>query len=77
MAQINTKVSADFLRSLESTSGSSEIETPNSSEKSSRRNMPKFLFVGGAIVLACSLDRGLLIMAVIFGVAKRFTKIGS
>ena len=76
MAQINTKVSADFLRSLECTSGSSEVETPNSSEKPSRRNMPKFLFVGGAIVLACSLDRGLLTKAVIFGVARRFTKIG-
>ncbi|CAL5433558.1 unnamed protein product [Camellia sinensis] len=76
MAQINTKVSADFLRSLESTSGSSEVETPNSSEKPSRRNMRKFLFVGGAIVLACSLDRGLLTKAVIFGVARRFTKIG-
>ncbi|KAI7999412.1 Phosphatidylcholine transfer protein [Camellia lanceoleosa] len=75
MAQINTKVSADFLRSLESTSGSSEVETPNSSEKPSRRNMPKFLFVGGAIVLACSLDRGLLTKAVIFGVARRFIKI--
>ncbi|THG07481.1 hypothetical protein TEA_010388 [Camellia sinensis var. sinensis] len=73
--QVNIKVSADFLRSLESTSGSSEVETPNSSEKPSRRNMPKFLFIGGAIVLACSLDRGLLTKAVIFGVAKRFTKI--
>ncbi|GMP33381.1 hypothetical protein CsSME_00006727 [Camellia sinensis var. sinensis] len=75
MAQVNIKVSADFLRSLESTSGSSEVETSNSSEKPSRRNMPKFLFVGGTIVLACSLDRGLLTKAVIFGVAKRFTKI--
>ncbi|CAL5343078.1 unnamed protein product [Camellia sinensis] len=64
------------MRSLESTSGSSEVETSNSSEKPSRRNMPKFLFVGGTIVLACSLDRGLLTKAVIFGVAKRFTKIG-
>ncbi|THG15916.1 hypothetical protein TEA_008951 [Camellia sinensis var. sinensis] len=72
MAQINTKVSADFLRSLESTSGSSEVETPNSSEKPSRRNMRKFLFVGGAIVLACSLDRGLLTKAVIFGVARSY-----
>ncbi|THG11991.1 hypothetical protein TEA_018216 [Camellia sinensis var. sinensis] len=55
MAQINTKVSEDFLRSLESRSGSSEVETPNSSEKPSRRNMPKFLFVLKAVMHGDSL----------------------
>ncbi|KAK9275566.1 hypothetical protein L1049_022833 [Liquidambar formosana] len=77
MAQINTKVSADYLRSLESSSNdSSEVETLDSSEKQLGRNIPKLLVVGGAIVLACSLDRGLLTKAVIFGVARRFAKFG-
>ncbi|XP_057463806.1 uncharacterized protein LOC130753638 [Actinidia eriantha] len=76
MAQINTKVIADYLSTLESTSSSSsDIETADSSEKSSKRNIPKVLVVGGAIALACGLDRGLLTKAVIFGVARRFTKI--
>lgn len=78
MAQINTKVSADYLRSVEnSTSDSMEVEKSDpSSEKPVGRNIPKALVVGGAIVLACSLDRGLLTKAVIFGVARRFAKIG-
>ena len=77
MAQINTKVSADYLATLESTNiSSSDIETADSSEKPSKRNIPKVLIVGGAIALACSLDRGLLTKAVIFGVARRFSNIG-
>ena len=77
MAQINAKVSADCQRSLESNSNdSSELETHNSSEKPLGKNIPKLLVVGGAIALACSLDRGLLTKAVIFGVARRFSNIG-
>ncbi|XP_057969690.1 uncharacterized protein LOC131158814 [Malania oleifera] len=85
MAQINTKVSADYLKSLETTTttntnttpgDSSEVETLDSAEKPLGRNIPKLLVFGGAIVLACSLDKGLLTKAVIFGVARRFAKIG-
>ncbi|XP_044476782.1 uncharacterized protein LOC123204249 [Mangifera indica] len=77
MAQINTKVSADYLTSLESsTSNSTDSEILDSSKKPVGRNIPKLVVVGGAIVLACSLDRGLLTKAVIFGVARRFAKIG-
>lgn len=77
MAQINTKVSADYLRSVENGSGeSSEVEKLDASEKPVGRNIPKLLVVGGAIVLACTLDRGLLTKAVIFGVARRFANFG-
>ncbi|TYJ19563.1 hypothetical protein E1A91_A09G199500v1 [Gossypium mustelinum] len=77
MAQINTKVTQDYLRSLESNSNdSSELETHNSSEKPGKNNIPKLVVVGGAIAVACILDRGLLTKAVIFGVARRFAKIG-
>lgn len=76
MAQVNAKVSVDYLRLLESTSSSLEVETLDSSEKPSGRNLPKYLVVGGAIALACTLDRGLLTKAVIFGVARRFAKMG-
>ncbi|XP_050151716.1 uncharacterized protein LOC126626429 [Malus sylvestris] len=80
MAQINTKVSADYLRSVEnSTSDSMAVEKSDksdSSEKPEGKTIPKILFIGGAIALACSLDRGLLTKAVIFGVARRFAKIG-
>ncbi|KAL6979384.1 hypothetical protein U1Q18_021049 [Sarracenia purpurea var. burkii] len=79
MAQMNTNVSTDYLRSLESTGCDlSEVKTLDSSDEKPPlvRNIPKFLFVSGAIVLAYSLDRGLLTKAVIFGVARRFAKIG-
>ncbi|KAF6136253.1 hypothetical protein GIB67_001662 [Kingdonia uniflora] len=76
MAHINTKINADYLRSMEMSSESSEVEPPESPEKPKGRNISKLLVVGGAVVLACSLDRGLLTKAVIFGVARRFVKIG-
>ncbi|XVE64577.1 hypothetical protein DITRI_Ditri07aG0111600 [Diplodiscus trichospermus] len=77
MAQINTKVSADYLKSLESNANdSSELKTHTSSEKQLGKNIPKLLVVGGAIAVACILDRGLLTKAVIFGVARRFAKFG-
>eukprot|EP00262_Sarcandra_glabra_P017226 TRINITY_DN582_c0_g1_i2.p1 TRINITY_DN582_c0_g1~~TRINITY_DN582_c0_g1_i2.p1 ORF type:complete len:436 (+),score=40.66 TRINITY_DN582_c0_g1_i2:187-1494(+) len=81
MAQINTKINPDYLRSLETgtitTNDSSDAEVLDSSEdKPLGRNIPKILVVGGAIVLACSLDRGLLTKAVIFGVARRFVNLG-
>ncbi|PON61130.1 START domain containing protein [Trema orientale] len=77
LAQINTKVSADYLSSVENAcEDSSEIEKHSSSEKQEGKNIPKLLVVGGVVLLACSLDRGLLTKAVIFGVARRFAKIG-
>lgn len=76
MAQINTKVSADYPRAVEDASNDlTEIERPSSSEKQGK-NIPKLLVVGGAVLLACSLDRGLLTKAVIFGIARRFANIG-
>ena len=76
-AKINTKVTPEYLSSLENTT-SDMIETENedSSGKPIGRNIPKLLVIGGAIALACTLDQGLLTKAVIFGVARRFAKIG-
>ncbi|XP_050227868.1 uncharacterized protein LOC126677346 isoform X2 [Mercurialis annua] len=76
MAQINTKVGSDYLKSLESNTSISTEEESEDVSKKIGGNMPKLLMVGGAIALACTLDRGLLTKAVIFGVARRFAKIG-
>ncbi|KAL0372888.1 UNVERIFIED_CONTAM: hypothetical protein Scaly_0970400 [Sesamum calycinum] len=76
MAQINTKVMVDSLESLESTSSASEAERLASVDKPSGRGIPRVLVVGGAIALACTIDRGLLTKAVLFGVARRFARIG-
>jgi len=77
LSKINTKVSADYLRYLESTTSNLlEIENQDSSGKPIGKSIPRLLVVGAAIAIACTLDRGLLSKAVIFGVARRFAKIG-
>ncbi|KAK3042841.1 hypothetical protein RJ639_001114 [Escallonia herrerae] len=76
MAQINTKIDPDYLKSLESDEDSTETEVVGPLEKPTRMNVPKLVFIGAAVALACSLDRGLLTKAVIFGVARRFANFG-
>uniref|UniRef100_A0A5B7BKA2 START domain-containing protein n=1 Tax=Davidia involucrata TaxID=16924 RepID=A0A5B7BKA2_DAVIN len=76
MAQINTRINPDYLKSLENADNSSETEVVGSSEKPVGMRIPKLLIFGGAVVLACSFDRGLLTKALIFGVARRFANIG-
>nr|GMD10394.1 START domain-containing proteins involved in steroidogenesis/phosphatidylcholine transfer [Ipomoea batatas] len=76
IAQINTKVTTDDLRSLEIRRTMSEAESSGSSDKPTGRNIPKLLVIGGAVALACSIDRGLLTKALIFGVARRFAGFG-
>lgn len=70
MARINTKVGDNFVRSLESNSQESEIV--EAEEKPARNNVARFLVLGGAVALACTLDQGLLTKALIFGVARKF-----
>ncbi|KAJ6829160.1 uncharacterized protein M6B38_360140 [Iris pallida] len=77
MAGINTKVNSSYLKPMgeTSTSSSNEIEA-DKKPKPWCGNVPKFLLVGGAVAVACSLDKGLLTKAIIFGVARRFGKLG-
>ncbi|XP_045810379.1 uncharacterized protein LOC123904802 isoform X3 [Trifolium pratense] len=76
-AKINTKVSADYVRSLEdSTSNILEMQNQDSSDKLTGKSIPKLLVIGGAIALACTLDQGLVTKAVLFGIARRFGKFG-
>ncbi|KAL8139045.1 hypothetical protein V2J09_005046 [Rumex salicifolius] len=85
MAHINTKVSSEHLRFLEE-SGNGDLavefvdsKTTSSSSSSGKQcglSVPKLLVVGGAIAVACSIDKGLLSKAVIFGMARRFARIG-
>ncbi|GMP70740.1 hypothetical protein CsSME_00029462 [Camellia sinensis var. sinensis] len=76
LAGINTKLNPAYLKSLESAEDSSEIEVPGSPENPGGLIIPKLVIFGGAIVLACTLNRGLLSKAIVFGVAKRFGNIG-
>ncbi|CAM8985601.1 unnamed protein product [Rhodiola kirilowii] len=78
MAQVNTKVRPDYLKLLDSSSSdlSKIVEFDESSNKPTGRNIPKMLVVGGALALLCSIDHGLLTKAVLFGVGRRFARIG-
>ncbi|XP_007039199.2 PREDICTED: uncharacterized protein LOC18605857 [Theobroma cacao] len=76
MAQINTKINTEYLRSLETNEDLSKSEIAATSEKPMAKNISRFLFLGGVIVLACSLDHGLLSRAFIFGVGRRLANRG-
>lgn len=79
MAHTNTRVSADYLKALEAAIGDLPIENLDNDAKSSEKSgvtIPRAVIVGGAIALACTIDRGLLTKAVIFGVARRFARMG-
>ncbi|KAJ0968753.1 hypothetical protein J5N97_021630 [Dioscorea zingiberensis] len=75
MAQINTKINPDYLRSLENNTNSSDI-VETETEKHRGSNIPRFLVIGGAVALACTIDRGLLTKTIIFGAARRLGMLG-
>lgn len=81
MAQTNTRVNTDYLKAQEASSDDLPIENQDTDANSleSRKPgmpIPRALIVGGAIVVACTIDRGLLTKAVIFGVARKFARMG-
>ncbi|XVF51088.1 hypothetical protein PTKIN_Ptkin04bG0156300 [Pterospermum kingtungense] len=77
MAQINTKINMQRLRSLEGNESLSKSDNiAATSEKPLAKNISRFLIFGGVIVLACSLDHGLLSKAFIFGVGRRLANRG-
>ncbi|KAH6770989.1 Polyketide cyclase/dehydrase and lipid transport superfamily protein [Perilla frutescens var. hirtella] len=76
MAQINTKLDPDYLKTLEEDEVSPVTPLITSDdEKPKGMKIPKLLIIGGAIVVACTLDRGLLTKTLIFGVARKFGNI--
>ncbi|OIW22030.1 hypothetical protein TanjilG_30303 [Lupinus angustifolius] len=76
MAQVNTKINLEYLQSIGTNESSPETENVITAEKPQGVNVPKMLVIGGAIALACSLDKGLVTKYVIFGVARRLANIG-
>ncbi|PWA97133.1 START domain, START-like domain protein [Artemisia annua] len=81
MAQMSTKIDESYLDSLESNKDQ-DAKTEETQVVTQEENqavvakLSKFLIIGGAIMLACSIDRGLLTKGVILGVAKRFASVG-
>ncbi|GLT48310.1 hypothetical protein SLA2020_219420 [Shorea laevis] len=73
MAQINTKIFPEYLRTLESNSDPSKTkeDAPTTLENPFAKNIAKILILGGAIVLAFGLDRGLLCNAFMFRLGRR------
>lgn len=76
MARINTKISPSYLQSLGASDEQFETQSLTASEKPQGMNIPRMLIIGGAIALACSLDKGLVTKTLIFGVARRFGNLG-
>lgn len=76
MAQINSKIDPDYINGLENGEVPSETEVVCSPEKPRGINIPKLLVIGGAVVVACSVDQGLLTKTLIFSIARTFANIG-
>ncbi|XP_071732580.1 uncharacterized protein [Rutidosis leptorrhynchoides] len=80
MAQNCSKIDKNHFVSLESVEDTQDVEKAESQVSIQAENemkVPKLLVIGAAAVMvACSIDRGLLTKAAIFGVAKRFASIG-
>ncbi|KAG2708633.1 hypothetical protein I3760_05G201500 [Carya illinoinensis] len=68
----NSKISSKGLGSFGGIENLSETQIASTSDKTSWRNISKLLIFGGAVVLACNLDWGLLTKAIISSVARRF-----
>ncbi|PKI76428.1 hypothetical protein CRG98_003223 [Punica granatum] len=71
MAHINTKVNPELVQAIKVAPDSTETDKTAIASKPAVGIFPKVLLVGGAIVLACSLNRGLLSKAVIVSAAGR------
>nr|XP_043635134.1 uncharacterized protein LOC122606234 [Erigeron canadensis] len=82
MAEMSTKIDEAHLTLLESDKDQDEKMTETKVAVRQEKqivgmNVPKLLVFGGAVIMACSIDRGLLTKAAVFGVAKRFAALGS
>lgn len=75
MAQITTKINVESLISTGCTRNLSEEEV-STADKPPGRNIPKLIIFGAAVILACSLDRGLLTKVFTFGAARSFANMG-
>ncbi|XVF53288.1 hypothetical protein PTKIN_Ptkin05aG0087400 [Pterospermum kingtungense] len=76
MAQINTKINVEYLRSLENDEDLSNSDIAVTCGNPLATNISRVLVFGGLIILACSLDRGMLSKAFIVGVGRRLTNRG-
>ncbi|KAG6429435.1 hypothetical protein SASPL_107486 [Salvia splendens] len=77
MAQINTKLDPDYLKTLEDEEVPAQTRLVDSADgKAKGMKIPKLLIIGGAIAVACSIDRGLLTKTLIFGVARKLGNMG-
>eukprot|EP00252_Welwitschia_mirabilis_P011342 TRINITY_DN254_c0_g1_i2.p1 TRINITY_DN254_c0_g1~~TRINITY_DN254_c0_g1_i2.p1 ORF type:complete len:423 (+),score=53.21 TRINITY_DN254_c0_g1_i2:402-1670(+) len=74
MASVSCKVPSDFSKTLESPC--TESEDASTVPKTVQVNGWKLLILGGAVALACGLDRGVVSKVLIFGVARRLGNLG-
>ncbi|CAM8971767.1 unnamed protein product [Rhodiola kirilowii] len=78
MAGINTKVNLDrahIYKDSDDVSKQKIVPAPVEKEKPPGTSIPKLLIFGGAILIACSLDKAILTKAVIFGIGRKLGRI--
>ncbi|KAL2609847.1 hypothetical protein R1flu_028420 [Riccia fluitans] len=76
MAKINTKVATSFVRNL-SLLDPSIVETDESGGvKEKSKGHLRWIILGGALALACGVDRGAVGKVLVFGIARRLGRLG-
>eukprot|EP00252_Welwitschia_mirabilis_P011343 TRINITY_DN254_c0_g2_i1.p1 TRINITY_DN254_c0_g2~~TRINITY_DN254_c0_g2_i1.p1 ORF type:complete len:433 (+),score=49.99 TRINITY_DN254_c0_g2_i1:404-1702(+) len=74
MARICTKLPRGFSNTLESSPEAEDADSTSTVSKTVQGNAWKFVMLGGAVALACGLDRGVVSKVLIFGLARRLGK---
>ncbi|WCJ27586.1 Polyketide cyclase/dehydrase and lipid transport superfamily protein [Euphorbia peplus] len=69
MAQITTKINLECL-------GSTEQVEKEGEDKRKKMNIPKWLVIGGTMMIVCSIDKGWLTDAFMYSLGRRFANIG-
>lgn len=79
MARINTKVPSHLLNGNDLTTTADESESFGAVEKDKshqNKGILRWVILGGAVALACGIDRGAVGKFLVFGVARRLGRIG-
>ncbi|EFJ21392.1 hypothetical protein SELMODRAFT_228472 [Selaginella moellendorffii] len=81
MAQITTKVPASVFRELGIADTTLEVQAGSGSaveevSAENKKNVWRWIILGGAVALACGVDRGAVGKVLLFGIARRLGRLG-
>lgn len=76
MAQLATSVPASYFEESDTSTVTAQTEGKEETVKQGHVNSWKWVVIGGVVVLVCGFNRGAVGRVVVFGVAKRLSRLG-